>query len=215
MGNMAMVQNGKIVDASAAANSESTKKTKASENTTSGLGKEAFLQLLVAQMQYQDPLQPTENTEYIAQLATFSQLEATQNLEDTVNHSMGNDLVGKYVILNTTTASGASTTVAGKVDYVMYENGNVYLSVNDKLYSMADLDTVADSDYYEAAEMSTAFTSMMAKLPNVNQMTKADVESVENAKSVYDAMTDYQKSFLREADVQKLEALAAKLDTYK
>lgn len=215
MGNMAMVQNGKIVDASAAANSESTKKTKASENTTSGLGKEAFLQLLVAQMQYQDPLQPTENTEYIAQLATFSQLEATQNLEDTVNHSMGNDLVGKYVILNTTTASGASTTVAGKVDYVMYENGNVYLSVNDKLYSMADLDTVADSDYYEAAEMSTAFTTMMAKLPNVNQMTKADVESVENAKSVYDAMTDYQKSFLREADVQKLEALAAKLDTYK
>lgn len=215
MGNMALVQNGKIVDASAAANSESTKKTKASENTTSGLGKEAFLQLLVAQMQYQDPLQPTENTEYIAQLATFSQLEATQNLEDTVNHSMGNDLVGKYVILNTTTASGASTTVAGKVDYVMYENGNVYLSVNDKLYSMADLDTVADSDYYEAAEMSTAFTTMMAKLPNVNQMTKADVEAVENAKSVYDAMTDYQKSFLRETDVKKLEALVEKLDTYK
>ena len=79
---------------------------------------------------------------------------------------------------------------------------------------LAGLQSIS-KDYYEAAEMSTAFTTMMAELPNVNQMTKADVESVENAKSVYDAMTDYQKSFLREADVQKLEALAAKLDTYK
>ena len=43
--------------------------TSASEKKTTGnssLDKESFLKLLVAQMQYQDPLEPTENTEYIS-----------------------------------------------------------------------------------------------------------------------------------------------------
>ena len=56
---------------------ESTKKE---TKGTSELGKDAFLQLLVAQMKYQDPLNPTSDTEYIAQLAQFSQLEQMQNL---------------------------------------------------------------------------------------------------------------------------------------
>ena len=47
---------------------------------TNELGKDAFLQLLVCQMQHQDPLQPSTDTEYISQLATFSQLEQLQNL---------------------------------------------------------------------------------------------------------------------------------------
>ena len=58
------VQDGKLVDTSASASSSSTASSKASASSTSGLDKEAFLQLLVAQMRYQDPLQPTDNTEY-------------------------------------------------------------------------------------------------------------------------------------------------------
>ena len=38
-----------------------------------------FLQLLVAEMKYQDPLEPTTNTEYVSELASFTQVEATQN----------------------------------------------------------------------------------------------------------------------------------------
>ena len=72
------IENGKVKDNSAASSSSSTKK----EEKKSGLDKEAFLQLLVAQMQYQDPLEPMDNTEYVSQLATFSQLEAIQNMTD-------------------------------------------------------------------------------------------------------------------------------------
>ena len=67
---VAPVKNGKIVEtASQTSVKNSTKSSK------SGMDKEAFLQLLVAQMKYQDPLEPTSNTEYISQYAQFSQVE--------------------------------------------------------------------------------------------------------------------------------------------
>lgn len=46
------------------------------------LGKDAFLQLLVKQMQYQDPLDPQDNSEYLAQLAQFSALEQMTNVSE-------------------------------------------------------------------------------------------------------------------------------------
>ena len=48
------------------------------------LDKEAFLRLLVAQLRFQDPLEPIGNTEFAAQLAQFSALEQMQNLNDRV-----------------------------------------------------------------------------------------------------------------------------------
>ena len=49
------------------------------------MGKDAFLQLLVTQMQYQDPLDPQDNGEYLAQLAQFSALEQMTNVADNLN----------------------------------------------------------------------------------------------------------------------------------
>ena len=48
------------------------------------LDKDAFLQLLVTQMQYQDPLDPQDNSEYVAQLAQFSSLEQMTNVYKSV-----------------------------------------------------------------------------------------------------------------------------------
>jgi len=53
--------------------------TKAFEKASEGMGKDQFLSLLVAQLQYQDPLEPAKDTQFVAQLAQFSQLEFTQN----------------------------------------------------------------------------------------------------------------------------------------
>lgn len=49
------------------------------------LGKQDFLTLLVTQLKHQDPLQPSENTEFVAQLAQFSSLEGTQNISTSVD----------------------------------------------------------------------------------------------------------------------------------
>lgn len=56
---------------------------KSSTNPT-GLGQDEFLKLLITQLKNQSPLNPQDNTEFVAQLAQFSSLEGIQNLNDTV-----------------------------------------------------------------------------------------------------------------------------------
>ena len=68
MASTAQIVDGKVV--------AETSPTYEKRSTGDSLDKQAFLQLLVAQMQYQDPLEPMDNTEYISQLAQFSALEA-------------------------------------------------------------------------------------------------------------------------------------------
>lgn len=81
--------------------------TPASSAAQKPLDKDAFLKLLVAQIQYQDPLQPLQGTEYVAQLSQFSMVEqaiAQSSRLDDVNaqlRGLGNNeataLVGKRV----------------------------------------------------------------------------------------------------------------------
>ena len=51
---------------------------------TNGLGREAFLQLLVTQLAHQDPMKPQEDGAFIAQLAQFSSLEQLTSIQDTL-----------------------------------------------------------------------------------------------------------------------------------
>jgi flagellar basal-body rod modification protein FlgD len=67
------------------------------------LGSDAFLKLLVVQLQNQDPTSPQSNTEFIAQLATFSSLEQLTSINKAVN-SMAQFLGG----LNTDIADNQS-----------------------------------------------------------------------------------------------------------
>lgn len=71
------------------------------------LGKDDFLQLLVAQLKAQDPLNPMDNTEFTAQLAQFSSLEQLTNVNETLeslrisqtslNNFQAVDYIGKSV----------------------------------------------------------------------------------------------------------------------
>ncbi|MBI6896187.1 flagellar hook assembly protein FlgD [Pseudomonas putida] len=89
--------------------STGTKKTTTEPVDKNALGKDAFLKLLVTQMQHQNPLDPQDNGQFIAQLAQFSSLEGIQTLNSSVNSiisGMGSSqalqassLVGRSVIV--------------------------------------------------------------------------------------------------------------------
>lgn len=126
---------------------QSIKNASAGKSQKNELGKDAFLQLLVTQMKYQDPLNPSSNTEYVAQLATFSQLEQMQNLGTISSNSQAFSLVGKNVIMQTKSETGTLNRISGKVDFVSMESGKARLSINGNLYSVDDLYSVIDDIY--------------------------------------------------------------------
>lgn len=126
---------------------ENTARDVKESSSGNSLGKDAFLQLLCAQLQYQDPLNPQTDTEFVAQLAQYSQLEELQNLSASNQNSQALSLVGQNVIIQATGSSSGTVYFSGTVDYVTYVNGEAKLSVNDTLYSLDDVYSVIDATY--------------------------------------------------------------------
>ncbi|UCD16224.1 MAG: flagellar hook assembly protein FlgD [Candidatus Zixiibacteriota bacterium] len=85
------------------------------------LGKEDFLRLLVTQLTHQDPLEPMEDQEFIAQLAQFSSLEQLQNMNSVLGESVQWDYLQMQTINNT-----MATSLIGKDVKASYNN--VYLA---------------------------------------------------------------------------------------
>ena len=175
------------------------------------MDKDAFLQLLVAQMKYQDPLEPTSNTEYIAQYAQFSQVEQLQNMASSTDLARASSLVGKEVYIKTTTSSGETKYVQGKVDYVVYENNKAYLSIEESLYSLDDLDTVVDKDYLDAYNKALDFNVKLNKLPAVAAIDLTDEEEIDELEKTYNEMSDYEKSFVASDTVKTLNKYIERL----
>ena len=75
------------------------------------LGKDQFLQLLVTQLKYQDPLDPMKNDEFIAQTAQFSALEQMQQVNE--NLMMQSGLHRQVVNASTVQYIGKSVLVPG------------------------------------------------------------------------------------------------------
>lgn len=110
----------------------------------SQLGKDDFLLLLVTQMKYQDPLQPTDNTEYVAQLAQFSELEYMQNMMDITQHTSAFTLVGKYAYAESTSLTGTTQKEEGLVDFVTMKDGEAYVTINGVEFKYDDVVEVRD-----------------------------------------------------------------------
>ena len=208
MGVVQKVENGKFVESNSAA---SLAQAKEKMNGSNSLDKDAFLQLLVAQMKYQDPLEPTSNTEYISQYATFSELEQMQNMSASMDLFRASSLVGETVLLKVRDSMGRTTNVQGNVDYVVYEKNKAYLSVNGELYSMDDLDTVADPTYLEAYKMGADWLNIYNKLPKIENLSLADRTNVEKLDEMYQSMNDYQKSFLTDEQVDTMKKYVKKM----
>jgi len=85
-------------------------------NADNGLGKLDFLKLLTTQMQYQDPLSPMENTDFVAQLAQFSQLESTTSMEKSMKDmaQVFKDSIDLQTFNSQSTTNASSVSLIGK-----------------------------------------------------------------------------------------------------
>ncbi len=200
----AVVKDGKLEETQ----SESSVKKAASKT---GMDKDAFLQLLVAQMKYQDPLEPTSNTEFISQYATFSQVEQMQNMAATMELTRASSMVGKLVAVETTDKAGDVKTLQGVVEYVTYENGKAYVSIDGNLYSADDVSAVIDETYQTALDLAVSFVTAMNKLPSVERLTIDDREAVETLQNGFNKMTSYQQSFITDEYIERLQKYVARM----
>lgn len=207
MAAIAHIKDGKIVESTTA--SSLAKETKKSGST---MDKEAFLKLLVAQMKYQDPLEPTSNTEFVSQYAQFSSLEQMQNMSATLELSRASTLVGQTVSVNTTDSTGKSTTIQGVVDYVVFENNKAYVSIGGELYSLDDVYGVANQQYLDAYDKALAFGVAMNKLPSYENLTLDDKEDVDKLKEIYDGMSNYEKTFVAKDFTDKLDRYVKRIE---
>ncbi len=173
---------------------DQTKEREVSSGST--MDKDAFLQLLVAEMKYQDPLQPTSNTDYIAQFAQFSQVESLQNMSDNMDLTRAQNLVGETVVLATENAAGEAEYITGVVDSVTFEEGVPYLHVNGNSYKMDTLEEVVNSAYLEAQEMAAKLKDGLAELPEIEYLSISDQSALENLLSLYNGMSSYQQGFV-------------------
>ncbi len=183
--------------------------------TKNNFDKDMFLQLLVAEMKYQDPLEPTTNTEYVTELASFTQIEATQNVQNKMDDMAASNYVGKYVILNTTDSSGNQQYISGKVDFLEKKDDGYYVSVNDGLYKVDDIETVADETYYNAMMVTKSFEDAVTKLPNLQTVSLQDEDKVKAVRNLYDSMDGYQRQFIKEDSYKTLEELEKRINSLK
>ena len=179
-------------------------KTKGSGST---LDKDAFLQLLVAQMKYQDPMEPTSNTEYISQYATFSEVEQMTNMSATMELSRATGLVGQTVSVS----EDGEVVDTGVVDYVTYENNKAMVWLNGNHYELDAVTQVTDTNYVEAFGMASALVQAINKLPGINDLTLDSKDAVESIRATYDSMNEYQQSFVASDAKQKINAYTQKM----
>jgi flagellar basal-body rod modification protein FlgD len=97
---------------------DGTSGTEIKRNTGGTLGKDDFLKLLVGQLQHQDPMQPSDDQQWIGQMAQFSQLEqvsntaaTSQKIVDALNTNGTLALIGHSVTYLDETGASRSGTV--------------------------------------------------------------------------------------------------------
>ncbi|TWH48601.1 flagellar hook assembly protein FlgD [Sporomusa sp. KB1] len=113
---------------SVAGNSQSsaTTNTTTTQKTSDTLGKDDFLKLLITQLQYQDPMNPMEDKEFISQMAQFTSLEQMKNLNSSMQMTQASSLIGMKV---TWTNSSNAEVKTGVVNSVRLVNGEPKLVI--------------------------------------------------------------------------------------
>lgn len=120
-------------------NTTSDSTTKTTGDST--LGKDQFLKILITQLQNQDPMQPMQDKEFIAQMAQFTSVEQLMNIStqlNTLNQSLGSvsGLIGKDI---TWTDTATLLPKTGNVESIVVSSGIQYAVVGNDRIALTDI----------------------------------------------------------------------------
>nr|MDH3138550.1 flagellar hook assembly protein FlgD [Bacillus velezensis] len=117
--------------AAAGASTTSSAKSTSAVNSSTNLGKDEFLKILMTQVQNQDPLNPVDDKEFISQMATFSSLEQMMNMNTTMTKFVENQdpftMYVNWIGKNVTFSDSDGKDQTSLVNSVKHSNGNYVL----------------------------------------------------------------------------------------
>jgi flagellar basal-body rod modification protein FlgD len=119
----------------------------ATSDSLSQISSSQFMQLLLAQLQNQNPLDPISNTDFATQLAQFSQLDSLNTLNSNFSNlllvqqfSGASNLIGKLVSY---TPTNSATALSGTVDSLSVQNGTVDLNINGTNVPLSQVNSIS------------------------------------------------------------------------
>jgi len=145
----------------------------------SEMGKHDFLMLLAAQLRYQDPMEPKNDSDFAAGLAQFSSLEQMQNMNSSLS-TMANQqvysLVGKYVIAEAM-VDGKFGEVPGVVDSVFIDkHGVAFAQIGEYVIPVTSIKEVFNTDNILTAEMLMTTSQSLIGRTVIAELDGKDVE---------------------------------------
>lgn len=124
--------------------------TDAERSTGLSVDTDTFLKLLVAQLQYQDPLEPQTDTAFVTQLAQMTSLEQMQQMNTTLSGSQAYDLIGKHVYAEVLDGkTGVTDCYLGLVNSVIVKDGECYVVIEDTAVPASAVLQVFDASAFE------------------------------------------------------------------
>lgn len=105
--------------------------------------KDMFLNLMVTQMKYQNPLEPTDEKETISQYAAFAQLEEMQNMTKEIQTTNALNLLGKKVSVEKN-ENGLIKNIEGTVESVNLKNKQATLYINGEYFDFEQVKQIID-----------------------------------------------------------------------
>lgn len=196
-----------------------TREAPQSTEANSELGQDAFLKLLVAQLKYQDPLNPADGAEFLAQTAQFTMVEKLSDLEaqgqSTVTSQQqmqAAQLVGRQV----TYVDSTGNLVEGVVESAEYTPDGQSLTIDGQAVELDNITKVVGNNRVDGA--SEAVSALGPSL--ASSLTPALVEAIQEASAgtadsdaEVDSAAEVSSDHDREAESTSTDALADETDT--
>jgi flagellar basal-body rod modification protein FlgD len=136
------------------------------------LGMSDFFTLMAAQLQNQDPSNPTDSSQFMGQMAQFGSLEQLTSISSSLSFAQAANVVGKNVeISHANTQTGKTETTTGLVSSVDVSGTSPTCQVNGNWYSISDIAEISSAPASSTTSGTESNSTDLADMANISQLS--------------------------------------------